>query len=84
MMELWRYTYSYQGRWYEAYCYLMDGLANEAAEKFIRAGMDPSITDLSVRSGGHVTRMAVCGSPRRIQKSWAIQPDDKDRESRDA
>lgn len=78
MMELWRYTYNYEGRWYEAYCYLMMGLTMEAAYARIQLGLAPETRELQVRRrGGHVSSMAGCGPAKRIPKSYTINAEVK-------
>lgn len=72
MMELWRYTYNYEGRWYEAYCYLMLGETAEAAHARISLSMAPEVRELQVRRAGHVSSMAGCGPSKRIPKSYTI------------
>lgn len=73
MLELWRYTYSYQGRWYEAYCYLILGETVESAHRRIALSLVPQVTGLQVRRVGHVSSIAGCGPSKRIPKSYAIQ-----------
>ena len=73
MMELWRYTYNYVGRWYEAYCYLSLGLEVEEAHRKILGTLDPSVRGLQVRQLGHVTAVAGCGPYKRIPASYAIR-----------
>jgi hypothetical protein len=72
MMELWRYTYNFRGRWYEAYCYLTLGETVEAAHARITLNLDPEVRELQVRRIGHVTSMAGCGPSKRIPKSYTI------------
>jgi hypothetical protein len=72
MMELWRYMYKYEGRWYEAYAYLLLGTTPEVAHQKIVGVMAPEVSELQARRGGHVTSVAGCGPSKRVPKSYAI------------
>ena len=70
MMELWRYTYKYEGRWYEAYAYLLLGTTPVVAHQKIMGTMAPEVSELRARRGGHVTSVAGCGPAKRVPKSY--------------
>jgi hypothetical protein len=72
MLELWRYQYRYQGRWYEGYIVSQDGLTREKVKALMADRLTSDCADLRMFRTHHIARVIMSGLSKRVPKSYVL------------
>ncbi len=70
MLELWRYQYKYEGRWYEGYIVSKGGLTRNEVKDIFRNRLTDECGDLRMHRTGHVNRLILSGRTKRIPRAY--------------